>query len=392
MRRSILLRFAFGLALACLAGPAAAADDTDKWYVAPMFYGVLTGDDRHVADSTAFGLVAGKNISDNWSLELGYSFGTFRGVAPYDHLNLDTINVDGLRHFYRDSRVHPYLVLGVVEGIESRPSTGRYTRQMLEGGLGLLTRLYTSADHSSVLQLRTEAKARWSVDWFSTSGQGSPADVVGGVGLQFNWGAPAPVPAPIKEEPPPPPPPPPAAPPAPKDSDGDGVPDDIDECPNTPPGVKVDAKGCPLDSDHDGVPDYLDKCPGTPLGIKVDANGCEIEEIVLKGVNFDFDSSKLTQASEAVLNDVVTLLKLRPGSPAILGGHTDSRGKPAYNQKLSERRAKAVRDYLVANGIPAESLTAKGYGDSKPIASNKTDEGRAQNRRVTLEFTRLATR
>ena len=391
MRRSILVRLAFGLALACTAGRAAAADDSDKWYVAPMFSGVATGNDRHVADSTTFGLVIGKNVSENWAVELGYSNGTFRGVAPYDNLNLNTINLDFLWHFYRDSRIHPYLVFGVLEAVEGRASTGREQREMVEGGIGLLTRLYASADHSSLWQLRTEAKGRWSVDLTTSSNHGSPADFVGGVGLQYNWGAPAPVAAPIREETAPAPPPP-AAPLPPKDSDGDGVPDDIDECPNTPPGVKVDAKGCPLDSDHDGVPDYLDKCPGTPLGIKVDANGCEIEEIVLKGVNFDFDSAKLSASSESVLDDVVTLLKLRPGSPAILGGHTDSRGKAAYNHALSQRRANAVRDYLVAKGIPAASLTAKGYGDTRPLASNKTDEGRAQNRRVTLEFTRLATR
>ena len=185
---------------------------------------------------------------------------------------------------------------------------------------------------------------------------------------------------------------PPAAPPPPKDSGGDGVIDDLDHCPNTPAGVKGDSSGCPLDSDHEGVPDYLDKCPGTPAAIKVDANGCEIEEIVLKGVNFDFNSAKLTPASEAVLDEVVALLKLRPGAPAILGGHTDSKGKHEYNVRLSERRAASVRDYLVAKGIPAGSLTAKGYGETKPIAPNTTDEGRALNRRVTLEFTRLVAR
>jgi OOP family OmpA-OmpF porin len=282
---------------------------------------------------------------------------------------------------------------------------------MVEGGLGLMSRLYTSPDRSSVLHLRAEAKGRWHVSWLTDPHQGEPADFLAGLGFQFNWGAPAPVAAaPV------------AAAPVDVDSDGDGVVDRLDQCPGTPAGAKVDANGCELDSDGDGVVDRLDRCPGTPAGAKVDANGCEldsdgdgvvdrldqcpgtphgtkvdargceIEAIVLRGVNFDFDSSHLTTASEKVLDEVVALLKLRAGSMAVIGGHTDGRGKKAYNQKLSERRATAVVDYLVAHGVPAASLRAKGYGATQPIASNDTEDGRAQNRRVTLEFTTNVTK
>jgi outer membrane protein OmpA-like peptidoglycan-associated protein/outer membrane protein W len=172
----------------------------------------------------------------------------------------------------------------------------------------------------------------------------------------------------------------------PLDTDGDGVPDYLDKCPNTPPGVKVDAQGCPLDTDGDGVPDYLDKCPGTPPGLKVDANGCEIEELVLRGVNFETASAKLTSDSAAVLDGVVAILNMRPNARAEIHGYTDSVGKDAYNQKLSERRAQSVIAYLVDHGIPASGLTARGFGKADPIATNATAEGRAQNRRVTVEF------
>lgn len=394
MRISIVrtLGLALALALCGFAGAAAAADDVGKLYLAPMAYAVWTGAERQVDDNSAASLAFGKNFSDDWSAEISASHARFNGTSYANNLDINTFNVDVLRHFYRESRVHPYFVFGVLESVESREATGKYERQMVEGGIGVLANLSTAPDRHSVWQLRLEAKARWAMTLLSDPNQGSPADFLAGIGLQYNWGAPAPAPMPVREEVPPPAPAPPAAPPPPKDSDGDGVPDDIDECPNTPPGVKVDAKGCPLDSDHDGVPDYLDKCPGTPPGVKVDANGCEIEAIVLRGVNFDFDSARLTPASEKVLDDVVVLLKLRTGSPAILGGHTDSRGKHAYNLALSERRANAVRDYLVAHGIAASALTAKGYGDTMPIASNKTDAGRAENRRVTLEFKRLEMR
>ena len=170
------------------------------------------------------------------------------------------------------------------------------------------------------------------------------------------------------------------------DSDGDGIPDDIDQCPNTPHGVAVDAKGCPLDSDHDGVPDYLDQCPGTPPGLKVDANGCEIEELILKGVHFETASAKLTADSAATLDDVVKILELRPNARAEIHGYTDSVGGDAYNLRLSERRAQSVRDYLGDHGIPPSTLNAAGFGKADPIASNATAEGRAQNRRVTVQF------
>jgi len=180
----------------------------------------------------------------------------------------------------------------------------------------------------------------------------------------------------------------PAPEPPPMDSDGDGVPDSIDRCPNTPRGVKVDASGCPLDSDSDGVPDYLDQCPGTPAGLKVDANGCEIEELVLKGVNFETASATLTAESSEALDKVVAVLRLRPNAEAEIRGYTDSRGKDGYNQKLSERRAAAVVEYLTEHGIPGTHLSSKGLGKSNPVATNDTAEGRTQNRRVTVEFSR----
>lgn len=184
----------------------------------------------------------------------------------------------------------------------------------------------------------------------------------------------------------------PILPPPPMDSDGDGVPDTLDKCPNTPRGVKVDANGCPLDSDGDGVPDYLDKCPGTPAGLKVDINGCEIEEMVLSGVTFETASANLTAQSSDVLDKVVAVLRLRPQSTAEIHGYTDNRGSEEYNRRLSERRAASVVDYLAEHGIPSAHLNAKGYGKANPVATNDTAEGRAQNRRVTVEFSRAVPR
>lgn len=172
------------------------------------------------------------------------------------------------------------------------------------------------------------------------------------------------------------------------DSDGDGVPDDRDQCPGTPEGVAVDANGCPLDEDGDGVPDYLDKCPGTPKGVKVDENGCAIagQSLVLNNVYFAYDSDKLTAQAVKTLDKASAGLAKNPQIRIRLEGHADSTGTDGYNLGLSERRANTVRKYLVSKGLEASRLSVQAYGESRPQASNDTDEGRAKNRRVELKI------
>ncbi len=172
------------------------------------------------------------------------------------------------------------------------------------------------------------------------------------------------------------------------DSDGDGVVDGVDACPNTPKGVAVDSRGCPPDSDGDGVPDYLDQCPNTPRGTKVDEKGCPI---VLKEpvtfnltVEFAYDAAVINDLSFRELRRAMQFLRDHPSTKAVIEGHTDNRGTDAYNQGLSQRRAAAVVDVLTRSGIEAGRLSAVGYGESRPIASNDTDEGRQRNRRVSI--------
>ena len=169
--------------------------------------------------------------------------------------------------------------------------------------------------------------------------------------------------------------------PAPMDSDGDGVVDSKDACPGTPRGVTVDSKGCPLDTDGDGVYDYLDKCPGTPKGATVDARGCW----VIKGIKFNTGEAIINPSSYRSLNKVATILNNNPSLNIEIQGHTDNRGSAALNQRLSEKRANAVMEYLVQQGVSQRRLTAVGYGFSRPAASNDTPAGRAQNRRVELK-------
>jgi outer membrane protein OmpA-like peptidoglycan-associated protein len=169
------------------------------------------------------------------------------------------------------------------------------------------------------------------------------------------------------------------------DSDGDGVVDRLDRCPGTARGAKVDAKGCELDSDGDGVVDRLDRCPGTKAGAKVDASGCEIPEVIsLKDVNFATNSATLTGASSATLDEAAATLIKRGNVRVEVAGHTDSRGSAKRNRVLSQQRAEAVMRYLVSKGVNPANLTARGYGPDQPDADNKTEAGRAANRRVEL--------
>ena len=165
------------------------------------------------------------------------------------------------------------------------------------------------------------------------------------------------------------------------DSDGDGVTDDLDRCPNTPKGVKVDAHGCPLDSDGDGVADYLDKCPNTPKGATVDARGCWT---YAAKVMFDINSAEIKSEAYPMLDEAILILEKNPEMKVEIDGHTDNTGSAAYNMNLSERRAKSVMKYFVDKGVEAGQLTTKGFGFTKPAASNDTKEGRTKNRRVEL--------
>jgi outer membrane protein OmpA-like peptidoglycan-associated protein len=185
----------------------------------------------------------------------------------------------------------------------------------------------------------------------------------------------------------------------PLDSDQDKVCDGLDQCAGTLAGATVDANGCPSDSDADGVVDGVDKCPNTPAGAKVDKDGCPIEvtrrvmEMLDKGViterelRFDTAKATLKPESEATLQALCQVFQQWPTIQVEIGGHTDARGSNAYNQKLSEDRANAVREWFQANcsGANAANFTAKGYGEGSPVAKGATAEAYAQNRRVEFK-------
>ena len=133
----------------------------------------------------------------------------------------------------------------------------------------------------------------------------------------------------------------------------------------------------------------MDQCPGTARGTEVDARGCAIlrPTLVLRGVNFAVDSAEIDPSSFPVLDGVARILADNPDVRVEISGHTDNTGGRAHNMSLSQARAESVRNYMVSRGIAEARLDARGYGPTRPVASNDTEEGKAQNRRI--EFTRL---
>ncbi|KAA8484640.1 OOP family OmpA-OmpF porin [Arcticibacter tournemirensis] len=146
------------------------------------------------------------------------------------------------------------------------------------------------------------------------------------------------------------------------------------------------------DADGDGVSDRFDKCPGTPAGTVVDGAGCPLQlptadsaSASYSNIQFEFDSSVLRTSSYPTLDKVSSDLRANSSSTLTLEGHASAEGTEAYNMNLSRDRANSVKTYLVNSGVDANRVTVKAFGESRPLASNSTEEGRVQNRRVEIK-------
>jgi OOP family OmpA-OmpF porin len=352
---------------------------------------------QHIEDDLTYGLGLGYNFTENWGVEGNFNYvNTDSNADSSDGENVEAYlyRLDALYHFMPEKKLVPYLAAGVGAIRISGDIDNKGSDPLLNFGAGVK---YFFTEN---LAVRGDIREIITDD--------TNYNLIYTVGLTYLFGgeknaAPAPEPAvsqpkapepvapqPKAPEPVAPPPPPPAPEPVtpkPADSDGDGVYDNMDKCPDTPKGVAVNNAGCPLDSDGDGVYDYLDKCPDTPKGIKVDANGCPVplkEKVSIElNVEFDFDSAKIRTIYNEHIQKVANFLKAYPDAEALIEGHTDSIGDEKYNQKLSEKRAQSVKDYIVSRfNVNPSRLKVKGYGESMPIADNKKKEGRQKNRRV----------
>lgn len=274
-------------------------------------------------------LVAVDFYRSGLAADLTYSFGDRLSFTPFALIGAGAAYNDVLPNSEDDWSWHANAGLGFVTG------------PLTERGL-----------------IRLRAEARYMYDDFQ-GGYGEPRIEVG---IEIPLFGPPPA------MPPPPPPPPP-------------------EVVEVPTEVIVEVPTGLKDSDGDGVIDDKDKCPNTPAGDRVDGEGCTLQKIIdLKGVTFDFNESRLTENAQVILEDMVALLAKYPDMKVEVAGHTDNKGSDAYNQKLSNRRAAAVKDFFVSKGRPAEQVTARGYGEAEPRDTNDTEEGRERNRRVELRI------
>lgn len=336
----------------------AVAQPGDEWYLNPQVGAIWPDHRRELRDRDwDFGIGFGRELGQYLNLEMNFNDARINDGHGLAHMDTRDVTLDALGVLNRGGAIAPYLDLGV-GGLRNNFFPGNnQTHFMAQTGVGFFINLWRSADDTSAFSLRPDIKAR-----FDEPGRDNHlVDYIATMGFQFAFGG-------SPKAAPPPPPPPPAPPPV---------------AAAAPAPAAVPAE--PPDSDHDGVPDSIDQCPNTPLGVQVDSVGCPLKgSITLEGVTFETNSAALTVASHPPLDAIADGLKKHPRLKVEIQGHTDSTGSPPYNLKLSQRRADSVRSYLVNSGANPEQLETKGYGQSQPVASNATPQGRARNRRVVM--------
>jgi OmpA-OmpF porin, OOP family len=326
-----------GLAL----GNVALAQDVldDRWYFGVSVGSIKFDNDRDLKRSNQLGLNFGKFTSQRWSfdIDLGYTNPTFNNnQLRWSQYGLGATG----RYHFRDAGATWWPYVGFGAGVwrherefpnplGGQPGQQRGNNLEAHLGLGLMADLGRTT-------WRTEIGTRYDFDDQSVAGQSNFRDLMFSVGMNVKLG-PEPQ-APVQAPAPTPPPPPPVS-CEDLDDDGDGVNNCIDKCPDSLPGQVVGPDGCP-------VPVTID----------------------LRGVNFDFDRDTLRPDAVSTLNEVVTILRQYSDLRVEVAGHTDLCGSEDYNQNLSERRARAVYDFLVNNGISASRLVGPvGYGESRPL-------------------------
>jgi len=330
-----------GLAFSQVAG---AQEFDDRWYLTGSAGMNIQDNDRGTRNAPFGALGVGKFLNQNWSLD-----GELNYQNPNNDANQDLnwsqygVSLDLRRHFTAEGRNWaPYLLMGLgyqrsEEEFDAFPSVNS-PGQREEGNLAAKVGVgIQSAIAGKRAAIRTELAYRADFDDGSISAPNEDwfGDILASVGVVIPLGAPAV-----------------AAPPAP-----------------------VAPSCADLDDDGDGVNNCDDKCPDSQAGQTIGPDGCPVPvSIDLKGVNFDFDKATLRPDAVSILSEATEILKRYPELRVEVAGHTDQCGKDAYNQKLSERRATAVYDYLTSNGVDASRLQGPiGYGESRPLE----DKGQA---------------
>lgn len=357
----MLRKLIYGLALIGFAVTAAQAQtsateaDSDtqvvktgmESYLTVMPYYLMADEDRgpEVDAGTGFMFGYGRQIDGGFFWE-GQAFAGLidSGIDGASDFYQYGLGLDIMYRFARDAAISPFVLAGL-GGIYNDvvPDDDDGTSLFGNIGLGAMTGPITDGG------LRLRAEARYIYDRFETADNEGMSDVRIALGLVAPLGqhvVERTVVKTVTDE-------------APLiDSDGDGVPDNSDDCPNTLPGSLVDSRGCAQDN----------------------------QTVELEGVKFEYDKATLTANAEVILRNAVKALKGQPSMRVEIAGHTDSIASQSYNLDLSQRRADSVKRFLAEHGIDPSRMTTVGYGETRPIATNETPEGRQKNRRVELHI------
>lgn len=334
-------------------------------YLSGLFSYIAEEDDRDalignqpgvVQEGKGFQLSVGKAINKHFGFEIaGFGHNFSHGSQGQTGMQEYGGKIDGLLFYSRDPRFSPYFGIGV-GGVRTdlKGANQTSTDPFADIGVGFMKYFDVAGTD---LALRGDLRYRTifvDEDAFGGSSQDNVSEPVLKVGFVVPLGSRPKAPEPVKPAPAPAPCP---------DSDKDGVCDAADLCPETPKGMVVDVKGCPVSA----------KTDAGPAKRKFD------------DVHFAFDRSDLTDYAQALLDGAAKVInELARKYPALkvdVTGHTDSEGTDGYNLGLSERRAIAVKHYLLRKGVDANRITTQAYGEARPKATNDTEEGRALNRR-----------
>ena len=341
------------------------------------FVGYNFYDNQHnIKDRPVFGGRIGYNFTENFGLEATGEFaktrvddknkpwteqGQFTGS---DDVKIISYHLDLVYHFLPEEKLNPFVTAGYGAS-HYNPEINSKNMRLMNVGVGAK---YWVAENIA-LRVDLSDKVTFDEHLHNLSATAGVVFAFGGASTAEA----APVPRPV-------------------DSDQDGVFDSSDKCPNTPTGVAVDKDGCPLDADKDGVPDYRDKCPNTPAGVTVDKDGCpkkiiilasepkveekvkvvakepvEVVVLAFEDIHFDFNQSTLTPEAKVLLKKNLQLLQENPKAHIRIAGYTSASGTDEYNQSLSERRANAVNEFLISEGVVKSGrLSTIGYGETEP--------------------------
>lgn len=339
------LHLCLAIGLAGVFGAAWAETADDRWYLAPTIGYVFADSDRRADDGWGLGLALGKPFSEKWNLELALRGNTLdrRAGGEYDQYGL---GADGLYFFKRDPAFAPFAVVGAGYLRSNIPGASDNSL-MANAGLGFLKRFSDNVD------LRADARYRWASNDLPGVSGNSLGDWQVSIGLNFALGAKAAAPAVAVSRPEPVP----RSEPVMVKQESEPKPQPVVEAP-TPKVVAEQLKQAK---------------PGDVV-------------VVLRGVNFDFDSARLRPEAFPILDEAARVLGQRDKLKVDIVGHTCSIGTEKYNQGLSERRARSVYNYFLAKELSAGRFGVKGYGETQPAVDNATRAGRERNRRVELHI------